>query len=45
VCTAGRGDSPIEDSQPEDDGTYPTAPFRIDDVNERLARVFSDASV
>ncbi|WP_405879961.1 plasmid pRiA4b ORF-3 family protein [Streptomyces sp. NBC_01136] len=42
VCTAGHGDSPIEDSLPEnEDGTYPTAPFAIDDINECLIRVFS----
>jgi hypothetical protein len=41
VCTAGRGDSPIEGSWPEHNGTYPTAPFAIDEINEYLARVFS----
>jgi hypothetical protein len=42
VCTAGQVDSPIEDSLPEnEDGTYPTAPFAIDDINECLIRVFS----
>jgi hypothetical protein len=43
VCTAGQGESPVEDSVPEhEDGPYPTAPFLIDDVNEHLIRRFSD---
>ncbi len=42
VCTAGQGDSPIEDSAPEDeDGTHPTTPFVIDDINKRLIQHFS----
>ncbi|MDT0341864.1 plasmid pRiA4b ORF-3 family protein [Streptomyces litchfieldiae] len=41
VCTAGQGDSPIEDSTPEDEGAaYPATPFLIDDINERLIRHF-----
>ncbi len=42
VCTAGQGDSPVEDSAPEHVyGPYPTTPFLIDDVNERLILRFS----
>lgn len=41
-CTAGQGGSPVEDSAPErEGGPYPTAPFLIDDVNDRLILRFS----
>lgn len=45
VCTAGHGESPVEDSTPEHEGApYPTTPFLIDTVNERLSRLFSSSS-
>ena len=42
TCTAGRGDAPVEDADPDD--PLPPRPFHRDDINARFAPLDSPAS-
>ncbi|MFA1551883.1 plasmid pRiA4b ORF-3 family protein [Actinomadura chokoriensis] len=38
ACTAGNGDSPIEDSWTDEGTSYPTRPFNLEEISTRLTK-------